>query len=260
MDALITAGGPMPASLRAVCDEPFKCLLELGGRRLIDRCLDAVRGSGAVDRICLVGPPALRESVTLGERDLWLDDAGSGHANFLNGLAALADQQQIVFCASDMPFVTDAGIADLVRRAPAECGFVVPIYRREQVEAVLPEATNRYVPFKEGDLTASSALVISPRLFAEHRDTVETLFGARKNFLRLFAMVGVGTAIRFALAVKFGLRLMSVPQLEGKIARILGFPVKGLFDCDPAFNFDIDHEHDWAEALALLEREDAQAR
>jgi CTP:molybdopterin cytidylyltransferase MocA len=259
MDALVTAAGPMPDSLRAVCDADYKCLLPVDGVRLIDRCLGALHAADSVGRVCLVAPPALRDSLPLREGDLWVDDQGSGHANFMAGLAALADQEQILFVASDVPFVNAAGLDDLVARAPAGIGFALPIYARADVERVLPDATNKYVPFVEGDLTATSVMVVSPTLMAAHRERVETLFNARKHFARLFAMIGLGTAVRFLLAMKLGWRLLRVADLEARIARLLGFPVQALFGCDPVFNFDIDHDRDWRECLALLEHRRAAA-
>jgi hypothetical protein len=254
MDALVAAAGPTPASLAEFTTEPYKCLLAVGGRRLIDICLEALWGAERVERVCVVGPPMLRERIELRPEDLWVDDQGSGPANIMAGLAALADRDQIVFCASDVPFLTAAGIDDLIARTPPEVGFGVPIYRREEVEAKLPEAGNKYVPFQEGDLTASSVMVIGPRQMAVQRERVDTLFNARKHFLRLFAMMGPGTAIKFVLAMKFGWRVLSVPALEAKISRLMGFPVKAVFGADPAFNFDIDHDRDYAECLKLLER------
>jgi NDP-sugar pyrophosphorylase family protein len=255
MDALVTAGGPMPDTLRPITDRPYKCELELGGRRIIDRCLEALHAAEHIERVCLVGPPALRDTVDLGADDLWIDERGSGTGNLMVGLEALADREQILFCASDMPFVTAAGFDDMVRRTPAGAGFVVPIYRREDIEAALPESSNKYVPFKEGALTASSSFILGPRLLAAHAERVETLFHFRKHFLRIFAMIGPGTALRFMLAMKFGWRVLSVPMLEAKISRMLGFPCRALFGCDAAFNFDIDHERDYAEAVQALARQ-----
>lgn len=252
MDALITAGGPMPEALAHLSQQPYKCLLEFGGHRLIDTAVTAAHDASRVDRVCVVGPEAIRASVDLRPGDLWVEDRGSGPANLLAGLEALSGADQVLFVASDVPFVTAAGLDDLVARSPADKGFVLPIFRREEVEARLPQATNKYVPLKEGDLTASSVMVMSARLIAQHRDRVEFVFGARKHFAKLFGMIGPMTAVRFALSMKFGWRIMDVPSLEAAIARLMGFPVAAIFGCDAAFNFDIDHERDYAECEQLL--------
>ncbi|MBI5834848.1 MAG: nucleotidyltransferase family protein [Armatimonadetes bacterium] len=252
MDALITAGGPMPDSLSSRFEQPFKCVLEFGGHRLIDTALDAAHNAARVGRVCVVGPNQIRDSLDLRPEDLFVEDRGSGPANIMAGLEALGDQQQVVFISSDLPFLTAEGLDDLVARTPADKGFVLPIYRREEVEARLPEATNKYVPLKEGDLTASSVMVMSPTLIAQHRERIEMVFGARKHFARLFGMIGPLTALRFALSMKFGWRLMNVPALEAAIARLMGFPVAAIFGCDAAFNFDIDHDRDYAECEQLL--------
>lgn len=252
MDAVITAAGPMPESLRAAHPHEYKCLLEVAGRTLLDRTLAAARAAQRIDRLCIVGPPDLRPRVELGADDLWVDDQGSGSANTLAGLDALADREQVVFIASDVPFLSAAGLDDLVARAPADRGFVLPVYRRAEIEAKLPQAGNKYVPFREGDLTASSVMVLSPRQIAAQRQRVEMVFDARKNFGRLFAMAGPLTSLRFAAALGLGWRVLSVPQLEATIARLLGLPVAALWGCDPAFNFDLDHDRDWAELEQML--------
>ena len=85
--------------------------LEIGGKRLFDRVLDALV---AARRIVAVGPP--RETVT---EMLWTSEEPAGGrpvADLAAGLT-LVDEAVVVVMAVDMPFVTESVVARLVAAA-----------------------------------------------------------------------------------------------------------------------------------------------
>ena len=252
MDAVVTAGGRVKGELAELTGQSIKCLIEFDGRRLIDIVLDALHGAAGVDRVCVVGPPEIRDSLLLTAEDLWVDELDSGHANFLLGLRTVSPAAQVVFATSDLPFVTSAAIDDLLGRCRPGYGVQFPAFTREEVRARFPHEANSYVRLVDGDLTGSSVIVFEPASVLAQAPAIEALFNARKDFLKLARIVGLDVGLRLLATMKFKKRLLSVDRLERRIGRVAGFPVRAVRGCDPGLGYDIDHERDWAECQTHL--------
>lgn len=250
MDAVVTAGGRVTGPLAEQTGQDIKCLIELDGRRLIDRVLDALHQAESVSRVTVVGPPEIKAGLDLTPDDRFCDEADSGPANFLLGLRAVGEVERVVFCTSDVPFVTGPAIDGLVSRCPEGYGVHYPIFTRQEIQARFPLEAGNYMPLADGDLSGSSAMVIEPARVLDREADIRALFEARKDFLRLAKMVGLSVGLRFLVTKKLGWRILSVDQMVKRIEKLAGFPVRVVRGCDPAISFDIDHERDWAEALA----------
>jgi molybdopterin-guanine dinucleotide biosynthesis protein A len=85
--------------------------LEVGGRALIDRVLDALVGAR---RIVVVGP---RREVTAEVRWIREEPAGGGPVSGLAAGLTLVEEDVVVVMAVDMPFVTESVVARLVTAA-----------------------------------------------------------------------------------------------------------------------------------------------
>lgn len=252
MHAVVTAGGRISGPLAEQTGQSIKGLIEFGGSRLIDRVLGALHEAEAVDRVCVVGPPEIRDTLDLRADDLWRDEAETAADNLLAGLEATRGEGRVVCCTCDLPFIEAAAIDDLAARAP-EAGVVYPVFTREEVRARFPHEANSYVPLRDGDMTGSSAMVFDPAAVLDRRDEIDALFRARKDFLKLAGLMGYGFFIQLALTYKLRWRLLSVAALVRRFSRLAGFPVAVLRGCSPTLSLDIDHERDLAEALAHLE-------
>ena len=252
-DAVVTAGGRISGPLAEMTGQSIKCLIEFDGKRLIDRVLDALHGAAGVGRVVVVAPPELRELVTLGPDDQFLDDTGSGPGNFLAGLHALSDQTQVLFSTSDLPFITATAVDDLLARAEPGFGVQYPVMTREQVRQRFPREANSYMKLRNGDMTGSSVMLFEPQRVLDREAEIQALFDARKDLLKLARLVGFGIGLRFGLTKLCGWRLLSVEQVVARFSQVAGFPVRAVWGCSPELTIDVDHERDWAEALAHLE-------
>lgn len=256
MDAVVTAGGRIAGALAEQTGQTIKCLIEFDGQRLIDRVLEALHESECVERVAVVGPPGIRDTLPLADTDVWLDEAESGPANMLRGLRAFADSERVVLATSDLPFVSAAAIDGLVDRAPADPGLCYPIFTREEVRARFPHEANSYLPLLDGDMTGSSVVLIRPACVLDREAEIRALFDLRKDFLKLAGLLGWDMMVKLALTKLLKRRLLSVEVLVERFRRLAGFPVAVVRGCSPELSLDIDHERDWAEALAHLDQRD----
>lgn len=249
MHAVVTAGGRISGPLAEETGQTIKCLIEFNGQRLIDHVLNALRGAEAVENVCVVGPPEIKDSLGLRDGDLWFDEADTGTANFLRAIKPFGDEEKVVFSTSDLPFLTSAAIDDLVGRCATGYGIHYPIFTREEVRVRFPYEANSYMALRDGDMTGSSVMVIEPRRVLDREAEINELFNARKDFLKLARLVGFGLGLRLGITMKTKLRLLSVDRILRRFTKVAGFPVEAVRGCDPVIGFDIDHERDWAEAL-----------
>jgi molybdopterin-guanine dinucleotide biosynthesis protein A len=141
-DAVVVAGG-RGRRLGGVS----KPALDIGGRRLLDIVVDAVRGA---DRTIVVGetlPTARAVQWTLEE------PAGGGPVAALAAALLLVESATVVVLAADLPFLTGAAIETLVAArgsaaaaiAVDECGLDQPLmgcYDTTRLRAALPTDPN----------------------------------------------------------------------------------------------------------------------
>lgn len=257
-DAVVTAGGRISGPLAEMTGQQIKCLIEFDGQRLIDHVLSALHDADDIGRVILVAPPEIRDQVSLRPDDCFLDDTGSGPGNILAGLKVVADQEQVLFSTSDLPFVTAEAVDQLLSHRDPQYGVQFPVMTREEVRARFPREANSYMPLRDGDMAGSSVMLLSPRHLLDREAEIAALFNARKDLLKLAQLVGFGIGLRFAVTKLLGWRVLSVDQIVARVARVAGFPVRALRGCDPVLTIDVDHERDWAEALAHLDWEAEQ--
>lgn len=244
IDALVTAGARLPPELRRRFDTHVKALVPIGGVTLIDRTLAALRGTGTVSRITVVGPAEMRSRVDV---DRFIDDTESGEKNLQAGLEAVIGERTLL-CASDMPFVSAAALDDLVACAPAPAAVVYPIYTRAEFHAAYPGGRSAFARLADGEFTGGSAFVVRGAVLRERAALISKAFGARKNLFALASILGA------ALTLAFVRGAVRVAQIEARASALLGGGVVALRGADPALALDCDDEADFTYAQAAHER------
>ncbi len=130
----------------AAAGVPCKALAPVGGVPMVERALDALRASAAIDRITLVGPPralvrgqpALARMLAAGQVG-WLAPADSPSASALRGLDAQPAHQPVLLTTADHALLNPAVVDYFVRAAQASgCDLVVGVARLATVQARFP--------------------------------------------------------------------------------------------------------------------------
>lgn len=239
-DAVITAGGRIDGAFATLAGTEVKALAPIGRSTLLSRTIEAVRGSGA-RRIAVVGGRDVRDACA-GTVDKVITEASSGEENVSLALGAWPDAP-LLYVASDMPFVAPAALTDFLRRAPANA-IAMALADAAAYEAAFPGSAAHATTLAGERVANGSAFYIPAGAASRVARMARSLFAARKSALRMGLLLGPWVALRF------GMRRLSVADLEARGRRILRTAVCAVRDCSPALCFDVDSIDDYRYALA----------
>lgn len=244
--AVVTAGGRLPADFAAKAGTDIKALVEIGGVPLLTIVVSALRESGGVGRIVVVGPEAVSATAKQAGADLVLPEGATGPENMASGLRAIADDAseanggRAILAASDMYALTSAVVSDALGRAADTDGdFLFPVVTRAAYEARFPGSPNVFAPVDGGEFTGGSLIFLRPAALGRNRAVMEAVFEARKSQWAMARLLGIN------FLAKFLLRRLTIPEIENKASQITNCVCRALLDADARLAADIDSMQDW---------------
>lgn len=227
----------------ARCGVLPKALLKVGGRTLLETVLDAVRATGRVERIVVVGAAEFQRWLTAPEETL-LPEQGEVHENLLAGVQVVAEYPRALYLTSDLPFVTEEAILRFLDDCPPEAQLCYAVARREAFEARFPRSPSTFARLKDGDWVAGCALLIAPPALLERAEWVRRVAQRRKSLWQL-AMLAGGNILW-----KFVTRQLAVADVERRAEQLLGLRCRAV-ECAPELAYDIDTPQEYAYARRL---------
>lgn len=243
-DVIVPAGGEIDPNFASVVGTKSKALVRFEGVTVLHRILQALKQSGVVGRIAVIGPHAVISHDDC-RCDFHLPERESGPKNIVSGLAALCeggDPERVLICTSDLVFLTPDAIREFVERC-GEKDFYAPLITREEWEDAYPMSTATFVKLKEGDFTLGCLYNVRVAALKRALAHVETVFERRKSKLGMANMLG------WKYVFKYLFRQLSLVELLGRIEEILGCSVEPVAGAAPEFAFDIDAIDDYHYAL-----------
>lgn len=238
---MITAGGTIEGTFAAAVGTPVKALAPWGTGTLLDAVLDACAGAGITD-VAVVGGAAVGAHLA-GRPDVRvIEAAADGGANVLRALDAWPGER-IVYLTSDLPFVTEEGVRDIVARS-ASYALTMGIASEAAYAARFPGAADHAVRLRQERVVNACAFVIAPEAVAPLRDFATRFFAARKSLVRMAILLGPLMTLRFAL------RQLGVDEVEAFAARRLGISVAAIRNADPGLCYDVDALDEYRYACA----------
>ncbi len=260
MDCVVVAGGiPGPEDpLYAYTQGRPKALLDMEGRTMLERVMDALQTASHVERLVVVGLDG-----DLGMRfqrpvDVFLPDHGSMVANVLAGVKWLRrdrpDIEAVLFCTADIPTTTGAIVDEFIDRCrPFDAGVYYILVTKEAMESRFPASNRTYVKFKGVDAAGGDMAVASVAVADANEELWETLSNARKHAWKLARIVG------FSTLVKYLTRRLSLDDVTRKAASIINYPVEIVLDPPAELAMDADKPEQVDMLRAELRRMDAAA-
>lgn len=237
--AVILAGGS-PSEMTRAAGVTHRALIEVGGRTMLDRIIDALLTSKSVSHVIVVG-----DLPHLEDRFERVPDRGGIVENLLGGLAAVGDAPFALVATCDIPFLTPAAVDDVVRRGAAlNADFVYPFVPVAKCYARFPGLKRTSIAIREGRVTGGNLVLVRPAFVRDHSGNLLGAYEARKSPMRLAGMLGFGTVIRLALALTVAPSALSVPILEKAVSHLLGGTARGLMTDYAEVATDIDHPED----------------
>ncbi len=241
MHCVVTAGGlPGPEDpLYSHTQGRPKALLDMDGRTMLERVMDALQGSKYVEKIVVIG---LENNMGMQFKrpvDHYLPDQGSLVGNALAGVHLLNQKypgtKSALFCTSDIPALTTKNVDRFLESCePFDKAIYYILVTREDMENRFPNSKRTYVKLKGIEVAGGDVAIAQLDLADEHEELWRSLTNARKHAWQLARVVG------FKLLLKLLLRRLSIDDIEETASRIVGCPTKIVLDAPAEMAMDVD--------------------
>lgn len=173
-----------------------KALIEIGGRTMLARVVDALRAAG-MTRILV---STASEPVSAHARDLGAEPIAAGP-----GPSASA---RIAFAAAGAPLLVTTGDHPLLRAdwieaflgdMPVGTDVAALLARRESIERDAPKTARTYLRFADGDWSGCNLFLLATPRAAAALDLWERVERDRKRPWRIVLRLGIPLLVRYAL-------------------------------------------------------------
>ncbi|MGH2373511.1 MAG: nucleotidyltransferase family protein [bacterium] len=229
---VLAGGGPDP---HLAPDLPSKAFLVLGGRPLVARVTDALRGVRSIGRIVVVGPPGPLGSLLDAAFEI-VPDQGTLVDNIAAATSRLSGESRVIVVASDLPLITAEAIEGFLRLCADDAGLYYAIVPEAAVEHRYPGARKTYVRLTDGVFTGGSVLLFDPGIIERVRPLVEKIMAGRKKPWLLAQLFG------WSLATRLIAGTLSIADAEARVHEVTGIRGRAVIVESPELALDIDAE------------------
>ncbi len=238
IDCIIVAGGGNGELVQSENVEN-KALIPLGGRPMICHVLGAFRQLDIIRRIIIVGPlDELSFAAEEFQAEL-IAEEGTILNNLLAASRLLDQDAHLLISSADIPLVSPEAVTDFVNKCyPYEDDFYYPIISREKSETLFPGVSRTYVHFLEGTFTGGNIFLVNAAKIEPTVPKMEKFLKDRKNPLKLIALLGPATVLKFLR------KKASISYLEKRFSSLLDLQSRAVFSDYPALGFDVDKPSD----------------
>lgn len=243
MDCIIIAGGiagPEDPLYPYTQGKP-KALLDINGRTMLERVVDALENARYVDEIVVVGLGS-----DLGMRFPrpvhHLPDQGSLVGNAIAGIQWLMqhkpDTDRVLLCSADIPAITGELIDKFIEMCrPFDKAVYYTFITQEVMEARFPTSKRTYVKLTDASIAGGDVVLAQADLAESHHELWVALSNARKHAWQIARIVGL------RLMIKLLLRRLSIADIEATGQRIIGRPIKVILCPYAELGMDVDKPH-----------------
>lgn len=257
IDAIVLAGAANTGPLKDVSPAASEAMILISGRPMISYVLSALLESEKIGRVIVVGPSDVADAnfgLDRSERIEYLPSADSMIENLLLGLEKLAGQHRVLVVTSDVPLLTSEAVDDFIMRCKSvDADVYYPIVSEETNVSRFPGVERTYVNLKEGTFTGGNLALVAPDALTRGRRVIEQAFQMRKKPVKLARLLG------FRFIVKFGMRRLSLHEIEQRAADILGYRGVAIVSPFPEVGIDVDKPSDIEVVERALRGEDGSS-
>jgi hypothetical protein len=205
----------------------------MGGRPLVVRVTDALRGCASIDRIIVIGPPAPLGALLDASVEI-LPEQDSMMNNIAAAAARLHGVSQALGVAADLPLLTTEVVEGFLRGCTGNADFYYSIVPQAAVERRFPGVHKTYVKVVDGTFTGGSVILFSPVVIERIRPLVEHLLNARKKPWLMAQLFG------WSIVMKFASGRLSVAEMEARAHEITGLYGRAVVVESPELALDVD--------------------
>jgi len=259
VDAILPAGGRISGAFAAEAGAEIKALIELGGRTVLERTLAALRATGRVLRVVVIGPAEVAAHPGARAADVVLPAGASSPTNILRGIEWLRDAHggslpdRVLVLTTDLPFLTPQAIAGFLDACPPDAEICLPLIRRQEFEARFPGLSIDYVRLPDGELTMGCAFLVKPAAIIANRAIIERAFAARKSQIAMVRLLGPAFILRFLT------HRLTTAHIRRRCFELLGCDGVPIPGSAPELAFDIDRPVEYRYARLNLSPDQGEA-
>ncbi len=244
IDVLLPAGGRIDGEFAEDVGVNVKALIEIDGLTVLERTMDALRSTGIVRRVIVVGPEEIAKHHCAELADAVLPEGGdSGPANILKGIEWIqsdgARPDRVLVLTTDLPFLTPQAIAAFVGSCPSDADVCAPLVSKSAFEKRFPGSQNEYVKLADGAWTMGCGFMVSPSAFQANREHIERVFAARKSQIGMARILGLRFIARFLCG------RLTVDDIERRCSQMLGCSGKAIRESPPELAYDLDNVREY---------------
>lgn len=251
-DAILPAGGTIPEEFAAKVGTNKKPLIQINGRTVLESTIDALRASGLVRRIVVIGSDEVLKHPSAKLADILLAEGATGPENIYKGVDALRTGEnppdRILIVTTDLPFLTPELVKRFVENCPPEKDFCVPLVAEGDFAKRFPGTEATFVGLKDDTYTTGCIYLANVKPLLSAKPHIERVFEQRKSKLGMAKLLGLGFVFKYLT------KQMTVDDVEQKIVDLLGCSGAAIRGSAPEFAFDIDYLEDYEYAVANAER------
>ena len=232
----------------------IKALVRLGAHTILNQTIEALRQSGRVRKIVVIGPREVHEAAVGAGADACLEEGTTGPDNIFRGVDHLAAQTDAVdgmlVVTTDLPFLTADIVCRYLDLCPPDNEFCVPLISKTAFQNHYPAATATFVTLRDGEWTAGCMYAASVSALRRARPHIERVFEQRKSKLGMARLLGFGFVVGYLL------KTLTVEDVQAKIRSLLDCDGAAVPESPPELAYDIDDFEDYEYAVRHLARKD----
>ena len=251
MHCLILAGGldAPDDPLYVLTQGKPKALLDMNGRTMLERIIDALQASDSVADVVVVGLGS-DMGMRFARPVIHVPDQGSLTGNLIAGADCLhelyPDEEAFLLCTADIPTITQEIVDAFVESCrPFDRAAYYNMIRREVMESRFPHSKRTFVRLKGQEIAGGDMNIVRFDVVQNNHELLQALTNARKHAWRLARIVG------WRMILKLLLRQISPSDIEDESERILGRRAKIFLSPYAELGMDADKP----EQVELLRKE-----
>jgi len=250
LDVIVPAGGRCDDTLKRIVNVENKALIKFGEHTILKTTINALRSSGRVRRIVLIGSEDIEKSEEARRVDQFLPEGKTGPENIFLGLEWLEKQSDppshVMIVTSDLPFLTAEVINKFLDLCPEGADFCVPLVSQADFLDVYPTADATFVKLLDGTWTTGCAYVATAPALRKAVRHINKVFKNRKSKFGMARVLGIGFVYRLLV------QKLTVPDVEKKVQDLLQVNGVAVRHSPAQLSYDIDYQDDYYYALNNL--------
>ncbi len=248
---IVLAGSPPTRDqLMEYANTDYKALIDINGKPMLTRVLEAIRDSNRASYILIVGLPKdkieLPEGIDANIVEFY-EIEGKQVDKIINSCKYIYDLGQknpdifpkgsyhTVITTSDIPALTGRTIDDYLDRCfETDHAFYYCVVEKEHMEREFPNSGRSWIKM-DGNKYCGADLALFDVTYAEQSyDLLKVITENRKSFTKALFKASPITFFKYVL------KIAKMKDVERLMTKIFGFPSKLIIDEDARIAFDVD--------------------